>query len=268
MRTSRRQVLAGVGGIGAAAIAGCSRPQSGTQRSEKQVAWPAVTAEEAAKWSVSNTRRQQFDATRGVRPYARTRLYEHDELQADVNEKTLGQFTQPLAMFFATHIKLEGFASMFVSPGMIADRVFADFRNEMKRNGITGIEAVSVADPAPSYDASAELAEYRGTHEIPRIAKTVTIDGAGERTIEIPSKQLSITGLAAVWKKESGRAFAAGGVFPEEDYEATTGVSVSGDRRGDGIDLQVAIDLNIPVDELRSQIVEMAESVTKSDQMG
>lgn len=270
MGTSRRKYLACAGTLGAVGLAGCNSPagEGGGGDSTKQVAWPAVTSEKLDDWNRSGRRRQQFASTGGVRPYVRTQIYDNETLRRSIDEKTLGAFDQSLATFFATHIRLDGFTAMFASPDAIAERVFADFREEMESNGITNIEEVSPAAPMPTYDAPSRRVEYPGEYVTPALSKPVTIDGAGDQTLDIPSQRLTVTGIAAVWKATTNTWFAAGGAFPAEDYETTTGASISGDGEGDGIDVQVAVDLNIPLDQLRRDVVDLAESVTRGDETG
>lgn len=271
METSRRKYLVGVGTLGAVGLAGCNSPSggaSGGRDSTKRIAWPAVTSEKLDDWDRSGSRRRQFASTGGVRPHARTRIYDNETLRQSMESKTLGAFDQALATFFATHIRLEGLTAMFASAGAISDRVFGSFRAEMAANGITNIEEVAPREPAPAYASRSDVAEYRGEYLVPSMAKPVTVDGAGERAIEVPAKRLAVTGIAAVWKANTNTWFAAGGAFPAEDYEATDGVSLSGDGEGDGVDIQVSIDLNVPSDRLRRNVVDLAESVTKSDEAG
>lgn len=268
MDTSRRKYLAGVGGLGAAGFAGCTSSEGGGGDSEASVAWPEPTSEKLDDWELTTSRRRQFEPTGGVRPHARTRVYDNEALRESMREKTLGEFDRSLASFFATHIKLEGFTSMFASTSAIAGRVFEDFRAEMEDSGIENVEEVALSDPVPTHESSAELVEYRGEYETPTMSRPVTLDGAEERTLEIPSQRLAVSGIAAAWKVDANHAFAAGGAFPAEDYETTDEVSASGDGTGDGIDVRVDVDLNIPHERLRRDVVDLAESVTASDERG
>lgn len=65
-----------------------------------------------------------------------------------------------------------------------------------------------------------------------------------------------------VWEDCSGVAFAAGGVVPTMDYEGRSRTSLTSER-GDGIDLVVDVDMNIPYERMRAEIVAMAESVER-----
>lgn len=258
-----------VGTLGATGLAGCSSLEGNGRdgsESEKLVAWPTVTSERLEDWTLSTSQRQQFGSVSGVRPHARTRLYDNETLREAMTEKTLGQFDQSLAMFFATHINLDGIMARFASQSDIAEPVFAEFRNEMAANGITNIDEVSPSDPKPEYDSGSTHVEYRGEYETPAISKPITIDGADEQTINLPSQRLDITGIAASWQVDEHTWFAAGGVFPAENYETTNGFSLSGDGENDGIDIQIAINLDIPYEQLRQDVVNLAESVRLSDE--
>lgn len=267
--SSRRKYLGAIGTLGAAGFAGCSSLEESSRdggESEKRVAWPAVTSERLKDWTLSASRRQQLGSTSGVRPYARTRLYDNETLRESIKEKTLGQFDQSLAMFFATHIKLDGIMARFASRSDIAEPVFAEFRSEMAANGITNIDEVSVSEPKPEYDSRSTQVEYRGEYGTPAISKPITIDGTDEQMINIPSQRLDVTGIAASWQEDENTWFAAGGVFPAENYETTNGFSISGDGETDGIDIQIAINLGIPYEQLRRDVVDLAGSVILSDE--
>ena len=271
MGISRRKYLGSVGALGAVALAGCNAPSGGGGSggdSTTRVAWPSVTSEKLDDWKRTGRRRRQFESTGGVQPSARTHIYDNETLRRSMEEKTVGAFDQSLATFFATHINLEGFTARFASMDAVAAPVFENFRAEMEANDITNIEEVSLSNPQPAYDSPSRHIEYRGEYVTPAMSQSVTIDGAGERTLDIPSQRLRVTGIAAVWKENTNTWFAAGGAFPAEDYETTNGFSVSGDGEGDGIDIQVAIDLNIRPDRLHQDIVDLAESVTKSNETG
>jgi hypothetical protein len=68
--------------------------------------------------------------------------------------------------------------------------------------------------------------------------------------------------MFAVWKIKSGEAFAAGGAFPERDYEGRSRLSVTSEK-DDGIDLIVEVDLNLQPQRIRREVVNLVEKVEK-----
>lgn len=260
----RRELLGGLGVVGTTGLAGCSTgriaPDSTPeerQRHLREMPWPTIT-EQHGDWERTDALSQYLGQQLGVHTYQKTVLLENTAVQRRIETKANGQFDRTLGQFFATHIDLEGLMTSAATPSMIADRVAPQIRNQMEQAGIEGVSSAEPASPLPDIDG--ESRALAGHYETPAVEQTAHIDGLGEVTVEFPSKRLSIRGFATVWKEKSGVAFAAGGVVPTTDYEGRSRTSLTSEE-GDGIDLVVDVDMNIPYERMRDQIVAMAESV-------
>lgn len=256
----RRELLASVAG-GVSLLAGCSSPSGSSDGSNADVAWPSVTDPRLERWERTGRRKKQHAAQGGVTPHERTYIYENSALRTEVDEKTLGQFDGTLATFFASHVDLRGLTTALASEERIGRNLMPLFEAELKRNGIENVRSVSPRKPKPSPSPGTEVYEFGGAYSTPEITKRVEIPNVGERTLSIEAGELQITGLVAVWKVESGRAFAAGGAFPAEPYDESDTISVTGEE-GDGIDVTVSVDLGLRPGQLRREVIALTESVT------
>jgi len=261
---SRRSVLRSAGVAASIGVAGCGAPDTDAgDAGDVEVTEPVVQSPASEPWERIDARTGSYAMKRlgiGVTAHERTAIFRNAQLEQRVRQETLGQFDSRIAMFFASHLDLRGVATIAASPDRLSGMVLPIVEEQMANSGIDEIQQVATASPIPSYPSSSTVVEYEGQFQTPKITKQVPIEDVGERTLEIPSDRLPMSGLVSVWKDDTGTAFAAGAVFPAGDFENSNTVSVTGGE-GEGIDLTVSIDLHFPVDELRQSAVEMMESV-------
>jgi len=261
---SRRSVLRSAGVAASIGVAGCGAPDTDAgDAGDVEVTEPVVQSPASEPWERIDARTGSYAMKRlgiGVTAHERTAIFRNAQLEQRVRQETLGQFDSRIAMFFASHLDLRGVATIAASPDRLSGMVLPIVEDQMANSGIDEIQQVATASPIPSYPSSSTVVEYEGQFQTPKITKQVPIEDVGERTLEIPSDRLPMSGLVSVWKDDTGTAFAAGAVFPAGDFENSNTVSVTGGE-GEGIDLTVSIDLHFPVDELRQSAVEMMESV-------
>jgi len=261
---SRRSVLRSAGVAASIGVAGCGAPDTDAgDAGDVEVTEPVVQSPASEPWERIDARTGSYSMKRlgiGVTAHERTAIFRNAQLEQRVRQETLGQFDSRIAMFFASHLDLRGVATIAASPDRLSGMVLPIVEEQMANSGIDEIQRVATASPIPSYPSSSTVVEYEGQFQTPKITKQVPIEDVGERTLEIPSDRLPMSGLVSVWKDDTGTAFAAGAVFPAGDFENSNTVSVTGGE-GEGIDLTVSIDLHFPVDELRQSAVEMMESV-------
>lgn len=199
-----------------------------------------------------------------VHTYERTIVYENQALRDEVSQKTLGQFDSPLAIFFASHVNLEGNGTSAASKKRIADSVTPIFRSRMQDSGVENVRKTSPQSPNPD---SGLVREFRGHYPTPRIKKEVPLGGdLGTRTLVFQKDQLPITGLLTVWKDDKGTAFVGGGAFPAENFAKHSTISITSEK-GDGIDVTASLDLNLRPGQRRRNMNELISSIQKSDTM-
>lgn len=260
MKLDRRDFLKGTGVASITALAGCSSPDAESDDGDSNdIAPPVVPSTYLSGWTMTEMDSQSFSTT-GVNGAAKTRMYENTKLRQEVKTKTLDSFDQTLAMSFASHIDLEGLATGLATPKKIASEIQPTLKSRMENAGIQNIRTVSVGNPRPQYsNNNSTVREYLGEFEVPAFEQTAEINGE-QRTIELSGGTLPVTGLLSVWKTKSGVAFAGGGAFPNTDYERSDRLSVTG-KEGDGIDVGIFVDLNLNPEQLREQIIDIAENI-------
>ena len=244
----------------AASVSGAPPPAS---PSDAEIAEPVVRSPASEPWERIDARTGSYSTERfgiGVTAHERTAIFRNERLERRVRRETLGQFDGRIAVFFASHLDLRGVATIAASPDRLSEMVRPTVEEQMASSGIEAVQEVATASPIPSYPSASTVIEYQGRFRTPRIAREVSVEDVGERTLSIPSARLPMSGLVSVWKVDTGTAFAAGAAFPAGDFRNSNTVSVTGGE-GEGLDLTVSVDLRFPVDELRRNVVEMMEAV-------
>lgn len=261
---NRRKYLAGVV-AGASTLAGCSSQSENSGKSNVNVAWPKVTDSQIDSWKQVDKRKKKHASQGGVTPHERTYIYQNAALRKEVKTKTLGEFDSTLATFFASHIDLRGWTTSFANEKKIGKNLVPQFRKQLKNNGVKDVREISPNSPKPNPESGTKVYEFRGNYPTPPIEKEVNILDSKKRKVKFEADKIPVTGLVAVWKTESGHAFAAGGAFPAGSYDKTDTISVTSEE-GDGIDVTVSIDLGLRPHQLRQEIIELSENVTMESQ--
>lgn len=262
----RREAIAAFGTAATVGLAGCgsagtSDSGAGSAEHEQylnQMPWPKVD-DLADGWKRTGALGEYLGETAGLDTYQKTLLFEDKAVRQNIKKKANGQFDQKLGQFFATYIDLEGLTTAAATASRIADNVEPQIKSRMESAGIKSVSSAKPRSPLP--DVSEESRAFTGHYVTPRIEQTANIKGIGKKTVAFPSKQLPIRGFVSVWKIKSGVGFAAGGIVPDGDFEGLSRTSITSEE-DDGIDLLVEVDMNIPYTQMRSEIVQMAESLT------
>lgn len=271
MQLERRRLLTGFGGLGTVAVAGCSSPDTGSTADEApsaKAAWPTVESDLMSRWKEIDRRKSDRTISKwsvlNVHIYERTIVYENQALRDEVSQKTLGQFDSPLAIFFASHVNLEGNGTSAASKKRIADSVTPIFRSRMQDSGVENVRPMAPQTPKPDFGL---VREFRGHYPTPRIEKEVPLGSdLGTRTLVFQKDQLPITGLLTVWKAGKGTAFVGGGAFPAKNFAKHSTISITSEK-GDGIDVTASLDLNLRPGQLRRNMTDLVSSVERSDTM-
>lgn len=264
---SRRDYLRVTGSaatVGLTALAGCSalgdsESPDASEASDEKFSRPTLPDEAMNSLEQTGEIRQVSDAT-GMTAYTAGQIYEVTDLTERVTEKTMGNFSDPLMVFFAAKTNLEGLTTAAASPERIADSSKTLVERRLNDQGVEDTREVKPAAPLPDYSSS-ETVEFRGTYRTPEITQQAQLGNGETLPIEIPAQDLSVAGMMTVWKQDNGTALLAGGGYPAEDYEYTTETSMTSDL-GDGIDVSVSIDLNLQPESLRKRLNELTEAVS------
>lgn len=254
---TRRETLAGAS-TGIVALSGCSGFDGDSDTGGENHSWPTVADSRIENWNQVSRETDEFSKPL-VDGYVATKIFNDTKIREDVREKTLGQFDEVLATFFATKINLEGYGTSAARDSTIADRIAPKFKSQMEDNGIQNVQATGTSSPVPS-DHDPVTREYRGTFPTSPIERDISIPDVGERTLKLPADELEITGLFSVWKTDKGTAYAGGAVFPAENFHKSDTISVTG-KEGTGIDVIISVDLNLSPRKIRRNLVEMIESI-------
>ncbi|PSP79665.1 hypothetical protein BRC81_03955 [Halobacteriales archaeon QS_1_68_20] len=243
------------------ALAGCSAP-GGDDQGGGNYSWPGVPNEHLQGWEKAGTETDVFSRSAwwvGVDAYVATEIYNDVAIRQDVREKTMGQFDEVLATFFATKINLEGLGTRAVTASEIADRLFPEFRSQMEEYGVQNVEETETSSPAPS-NHDPVTKEYSGTFPTPAIEREVSMPDVETKTLHLPADELEITGLASAWKTNTGTGYAGGAVFPAENFSKKDTISLTG-AEGSGIDVTISVDLGLDPTSIRNRVVGMIESI-------
>ena len=246
-------------------MAGCSSSGERTEDTQfpDDVAWPETTSNSLRRWNETGTKTLSFNTEvygADIIGHTRTRIYESTALRTDVRKKTLGQFDNTLASFFATNIDLRGHWTAAVSATEIGKRLQPEIRKEFKKQGIQQVREITPSQPAPDVGGShSTFYEFEGQYPAPTITREVEIPDVGKRTLKIEGGTIPVAGLLAVWKQDHGTALAGGGAYPKENYFESDTISVTGSE-DDGINITVSVDLGLQPTQIRREIIDLVEN--------
>ena len=266
---NRRTFLGSLVGGSLALIAGCSSPGESTEDTQSldDVEWPETTSNRLRRWNETGTKTLSFKTEvygADIVGHTRTRIYESTALRTDARKKTLGQFDNTLASFFATNIDLRGHWTAAVSATEIGKRLQPEIHKEFKNQGIQQIREITPSKPTPDVGGShSMLYEFEGQYSVPTIARAVEIPDVGRRTLKIEGGTIPVAGLLAVWKQDHGTALAGGGAYPKENYFESDTISITGSE-DDGINITVSVDLGLQPAQIRREIIDLVESTRVS----
>lgn len=262
----RRRFLRATGATAVAVgAAGCSTTDTGTDADAADgYPYPSIPEGALDGWALTDRRaedtRRRFGGV-GLDQHTRTELYEFARLSEEVAEKTLEQFEGDLGVFFASRITFEGYASYLADAERIADEGLEEMTAEMETMGITDVTEVEPADPRPAAADRQALREVVGSYPIEDLSLEAELPGDARRTFEVEGGEMPVRGLLAAWKTGRRTAYVAGGVYPDGDFERESRTSVTGDGRGDGVDVTVSVDLGLDPEAYREEIVDLVERV-------
>ena len=261
----RRDFLrsAGVTAI-AAGAAGCSTPGSETAGGDDQYPYPSVPEDALDGWELVDRRAEDERrriGTIGLDQHTRTEVYEFSRLSDEVAEKTLEQFDGDLGAFFAARTTFEGYASYLVDAERVANEGVRDMNAEMERMGITDVTEIEPGDPRPDAADEQAMREVAGTYPVEDLSFETELPGDTHQTLEIDGGEVPVRGFLVAWKPDQRTAYVAGGAYPAGNFIRESEMSVTGDGRGDGIDVTVNVDLNLDPESYRGEIIDLVERV-------
>lgn len=267
VKASRRRFLKRAGPVAAAAVAGmagCSGLGDAESPDADEVPegkFLEPTLSDGASRSVEKTGEiRQVDDVTGVTAYTAGTIYEVTDLTERVESKTMGTFSDPLMVFFAAKVNIEGWGAGLATPRRIAENSKGIVERRLNDQGVEETREVEPSEPLPDHSPSHSV-EFRGSYNTPGFEQTAELPNGETFPIEIPSQELEIVGMMTVWKQDQGTAVIAGGGYPAENYEASAQSSVTSEL-GDGIDISVSIDLGLQSESLRRRMIDLAEAVS------
>jgi hypothetical protein len=132
---------------------------------------------------------------------------------------------------------------------------------EMEAMGIEDVERVEPGEPLPTAADGQALREVVGTYPVEDVSFETELPGGVEQTFGIDGGEVPVRGVLAAWKEGRRTAYVAGGAYPDGNFARESEVSVTGDGRGDGIDVTVAVDLGLDPAAYREEVVGLVERV-------
>lgn len=261
--TTRRGVLASVGGVSASLLAGCASPSS--TRGTTNVDGPSVpsTKLEENGWKRTAQRQRHvfdesyFGGAITVSADQHTVVYEDRRLRETVKKRTLGKLDTSLKLFFSTRVGIEpGLEDLPFGLGVsqVVDRASSSAKRSFERRladaGLSDVSERRTTDLDIDTGETAKLVEYAAAYDYDAIPVPVPRSD----DVVIPSGSLPVTGLLAVWRRGDD-VLIAGGAFPAQDFEETVGTDVS-----EAIHVEVSIDLGLRPARYRQEVLNLVQS--------
>lgn len=151
-----------------------------------------------------------------VTAYTRTHYWENEELRERLNTWTLDNFDQTVMMFFASRIEFEGIIKSGVRVSDIEEQALDEFDTQLENHDLRSITTTSSTEEMPDLGFRSASHEYHAEYPVPNFSREMDIEGVGNRTIELETGPLSVTGLISIWRDGSATGYVAGGIYPSE----------------------------------------------------
>lgn len=264
MRTSRRQFLAASAAAGTTAIAGCGGKVETApgEDSNKEVPAPSVDVPDGWKLTTPDSQPVVFDKGKdfGINWTAvgHTNLYENVKLRNRIKQETFERVDRPLMVAFASRVD---FFPTYAHLGTrfkqdtIDSNIRSQMRSQMEEFGLKEIAYKGESQRMGESDPSS-YHKWTGKYPIKEIQiDDVEIPHVQKDSFTIGGQDLTIAGLAAVWK-EGTHLLAAGGVYPAEPYGEEEQWDVSG-----AVHLSLQIEMGFRPNFYKNQIQSIMDSV-------
>lgn len=254
----RRTFIAALGTATTASLAGCGSA-SATPRP------PNVPEEriESGGWERQDRMQEtvlerEFPGGITLTATATTELYEDAQLAAEIEEKTLGQISGQMAMFFASRVTMSpNLADLPAGVGQkeIVDQVStqsrATFESQLRNVGLQDVSQESTGQMEVGTGETADTTTYTAVFPFDSITFPVT----DSEQIEIEGGEMSVAGELAVWIHDGG-INVAGGAYPSENFAESVQRDLSS-----AISVSVDIDLGLTPDEYAAEVDSLVKAV-------
>ena len=260
-----RQALAsGTALAGITSMAGCSTPEQQSDTDASGVSPPDVTSPrlDQGGWE----RQERFarkllerDLTvTTIEGYGHTEIYEDAVLRRKLKEGTMGNFDQPIMLFFATRVALDpalgqlplgvGRAEIVAQARTQAER---QFNGRMADNGLTNVRRTGTQSLDVDTGQEAELTSYAADFEYDSIS--VPLPNGDQLSLD--GGTLTISGYLAVWHNDEN-VMVAGGAFPADTFDKTVEKDLT-----EMISVTVDVDLGLTPDAYSEELLDLIRSV-------
>lgn len=268
--TTRRGILAAGGVSLLSSLSGCGDKQKSAKSEQTDYrSLPIPSADTLdGVWEGTDTAEVTQEVKKGGiefgTAYGTTHIFNHIPAQKRVRTKTKGEFSQPVGFAFATKLKLDGKALEYVPSRVLMGSVEDEFLGRLKDRGIRGISERTLGEVefSPNHGGKVATKGFTGVYTVGPFAIPVELQNGQTRTFYFSQYQLTLETFIAVWKGDDAVIYSAGGGWPAEPYsEQTNWVSVTGSGSGDGADIKLRVRLPLSRSEIKSDVIQLAESV-------
>ena len=252
----RRQFVAGALTAGAVSLGGCTAsaavpPPRVPQQQLNDGGWERVDEETGVVF-------ERSVASVSVTATQHTLRFSDVGLRSEIDERTLGNLSDDLMVFFATRVNFNpnidnlpagvGRAEIMDA---ITENANAGFREQLQAAGLQNISESGTGTVTVDTGEQAGLTRYSAEFPFEGIRFGVT----DEEAIQIPGRAIAIEGQMAVWH-HGDFALIAGGAYPAENFETTVTDSLSS-----AIDVTIDIDLNLTPKRYAQEVTSLLKGV-------
>lgn len=260
----RRKFLTTSGAVSLAVLAGCSSPSSTGGNTQIPAAdLPSEYLNQNGWRKTADRTGQVFEENYlaglvTVTANQHTVIYEDQQLQITVKERTLDNVDTTLRTFFATRTDLDPNLDnlpLGVGLGQILDKTKSSakdsFEEQLRNAGLSGVSVGGEESLKVVTGETAGLFTYDAQYRY----ESIRIPVPEADNITIPAGSLTITGLLAVWH-HGDYILVSGGVYPAEDFEERVSTEIT-----EAITVTVDIDLGFRPARYKRDLLQLMKSV-------
>ena len=260
----RQALLSGTALAGITSVAGCSTPTQQSESDASDVSPPEITSQRIDRdgWKLRERLSQKLLerdlAVTTIEGYGHTAIYEDTALRQELKEGTLGNFDQPIMLFFATRVALSPALDQLpldVGRAEVVDQARAQaesqFNDRLANNGLTNVRRTGTQSLDIDTGETAELINYAADFEYDSIS--VPLPNGDQLSLD--DGTLTIGGYLAVWHNDEN-VMVAGGAFPADTFDKTVEKDLT-----EMISVTVDVDLGLTPDAYGEELLDLIRSV-------
>ncbi|MWG35516.1 hypothetical protein [Halomarina oriensis] len=215
---------------------------------------PRLDGADADEWTVLDETAETFSEGRygvDVTAAVYTTLFSYTPARERVADRTRGAFDRPVVLASLTRVDVESYVNAALTVDRLEARILPAVETQLAERGVSNptYERTALAEALTgvqrTYDVGGSMAVPALSYDEP--------DTPRMGPIRVPAFDLSVAGLLALWKVDTGTLYVLGSVYPDETVTRTATRTVEGPE-GETRELSRETTLDFDPDRYRAAV--------------